>query len=126
MKGIEWGILYNKYHNQTFDPNKIEDTLTYLNSIYDEEPDGLKKAGFYEYCLSGDRTLIWKRAFSDKQQKQVYEKQNRRCAICKNLFSLHEMEGHHKIPFVDGGETTIDNCVMLCKDCHDDYHAERR
>ena len=34
------------------------------------------------------------------------------------------MDGHHKIAYADGGETTIANCEMLCKDCHKDYHAE--
>ena len=124
MKGIEWGFLYNKYGKQPFDPVEIADELKRLYDLYDIDPDGLKKTGFYEYCLSGDRSLVWRRAFSDRQQKQAYERQKGKCARCHKPFALKEMEGHHKKAFADGGETTIENCIMLCKDCHIDYHAE--
>ena len=62
--------------------------------------------------------------FSDRQQKQAYENQNKLCAHCHKHFALKDMDGHHKIAYADGGETTIANCEMLCKDCHKDYHAE--
>ena len=127
MKGLDWGILYNKYHEMTYKPAEIEEKLKYLYDLYDVDPDGLKKTGFYEYCLSGDRTLIWRRAFSEKQQKQAYENQGRKCGgRCHKAYPLKELQGHHKIAFADGGETTIENCVMLCKDCHIDYHAENK
>lgn len=124
MKGIDWGILYNQYHHKHFDAVEIEKKLEHLYNLYDVDPDGLKKKGFYEYCLSDDRTLIWHRAFSDRQQKQAYENQGKKCARCHKHFPLKELDGHHKIAFADGGETTIENCLMLCKECHKDYHAE--
>ena len=126
MKGQEWGILYNKYNHLEFDADEIEQKLKYLYDLYDVDPDGLKKKGFYEYCLSGDRTLIWHRAFSDRQQKQAYENQGKKCKRCNKPFPLKEMDGHHKIAFADGGETTVENCVMLCHECHKDYHAENK
>ena len=126
MKGLDWGILYNKYHLKNFNSDEIEQKLKHLYDLYDIDPDGLKKKGFYEYCLSSDRTLIWHRAFTDKQQKQAYENQGKKCASCHKPFPLKELQGHHKIAFADGGETTINNCVMLCKDCHIDYHAENK
>lgn len=126
MKGLDWGILYNKYHHLKISPDEIEEKLKYLYNLYDVDPDGLKKKGFYEYCLFDDRRLVWHRAFSDGQKKQAYEKQKGKCARCGKPFSLKEMEGHHKIAFDDGGETTIKNCVMLCVSCHDDYHAEHK
>ena len=126
MKGIDWGFLYNKYHHLKYDAKKIEKKLQYLYDLYDVDGDGLKKKGFYEYCLCDDKTLIWHRAFSEKQQKQAYENQGKKCARCHKAFALKELEGHHKIAFADGGETTIENCIMLCKDCHTDYHAENK
>lgn len=126
MKGLDWGFLYNKYHDINFEPAEIEEKLKYLYDLFDVDPDGLKKKGFYEYCLSGDRTLIWHRAFSERQQKQAYENQGKRCARCHKPFPLQELDGHHKKAFADGGETTIENCLMLCKDCHIDYHAENK
>lgn len=126
MKGLDWGILYNAYGRKKFNPAEIEKTLKYLYDLYDIDPDGLKKKGFYEYCLSGDRTLIWHRAFSERQQKQAYERQKGKCARCGKPFALKDLEGHHRIAFADGGETTVKNCLMLCKDCHTDYHAESK
>lgn len=124
IQGLDWGILYNKYHEQNYTPAEISKKLDYLYNLYDVDPDGLFKKGFYEYALSNDRTLIWRRAFSDRQQKQAYENQNKLCAHCHKHFALKDMDGHHKIAYADGGETTIANCEMLCKDCHKDYHAE--
>jgi hypothetical protein len=125
MKGLEWGILYNKYGKEKYKPEELEKELQRLFDIYDQDPDGLKKAGFYEYVLNGDRTLIWHRVFSDKQQNQVYKEQGEKCAICKKKFKKEELEAHHKIAFADGGETVIGNCQMLCKDCHADITAKQ-
>ena len=86
MKGCDWGILYNKYHNKVYDRNKIKEKLDYLYGLYDVEPDGLKKKGFYEYCLSNDRSLIWHRAFSERQQKQAYENQGKNVLAVINIF----------------------------------------
>ena len=69
---MEWGVLYNKYHTNKYDVNVIEDELSRLFNIYDEDPDGLNKGGFYEYVLSGNKNLIWKRLFSQKQQRQAW------------------------------------------------------
>lgn len=126
MKGLDWGILYNKYRHKSFNSAQIAEKLNHLYELYDIDPDGLKKKGFYEYCLSDDRTLIWHRAFSEHQQKQAYERQGGKCARCGKNFALKDLEGHHKKAFADGGETTIENCIMLCKDCHIDYHAETK
>lgn len=125
MKGLDWGFLYNKYKDNSYNSEKIQETLNYLYSIWNEDPDGLKKAGFYEYALSGDRTLIWHRAFSDKQQRQAYKNQNEKCAHCNKDFAFEALEAHHKVAYADGGETTITNCLMLCHDCHADITARQ-
>jgi hypothetical protein len=124
MKGQEWGALYNKYHQQKFKADEIEEKLKKLYDLYAIDPDGLKKQGFYEYALCGDRTLIWHHSFSERQKKQAYENQGNKCARCKKSVPLNECEGHHRVFFTNGGTTTVDNCVMLCKKCHDEYHAE--
>jgi hypothetical protein len=125
MKGLEWGSLYNKYHNKKYDTKKLEEELERLRNIYAVDPDGLNKSGFYEYVLSGNRSLIWKRVFSEKQQNQVYSEQGGKCAVCKKKFKIEELEAHHKTAFSDGGETIKSNCLMLCKDCHTDITAKQ-
>mgnify|MGYP002855878954 CR=1 FL=1 len=125
MKGLDWGILYNKYHHLKVSSAEIEEKLKYLYGLYEVDPDGLKKSGFYEYALSDDRTLIWKRLFSDKQQRLAYQNQNKACAICHKKFDYPQLEAHHKVAFVDGGETTVANCLMLCHDCHAEITAKQ-
>lgn len=125
MKGLEWGVLYNKYHNEKHDIKQMDAELTRLFEIYDEDPDGLNKNGFYEYVLSGDRTLIWKRLFSPKQQRLAWSNQGKKCAICGKLFAFDVMEAHHKVAYGDGGETVVENCQMLCHDCHADITAHQ-
>ena len=125
MKGLEWGILYNKYNNKSYDVKKIQNKLDELYKIYDEDPDGLKKSGFYEYVLSEDRSLIWHRVFSEKQQRQAYRNQNGKCPHCSRKYDFKEMEAHHKVPFSKGGDTVIDNCLMLCHNCHADITAKQ-
>ncbi len=126
MRGLPWGILYNKYHDKNYDSVALENELLRLFELYDIDPDGLKKAGFYEYVLSGNRTLIWHRTFSDKQKRTAYQNQNKCCGgRCGRSLPLNVLEAHHKIAFVDGGETTINNCVMLCHDCHADITASQ-
>ncbi len=126
MKSIDWGTLYNKYSNNKYDPAELEAELKRLFDLYNVDPDGLKKSGFYEYVLSGDRTLIWHRIFSDKQQRQAYANQGKKCGgRCGREMPFSELEAHHKVAFVDGGETTIDNCLMLCHDCHADITAQQ-
>ncbi len=126
MKGLSWGFLYNKYHNNNYDPTEIENTLQQLYKQFEEDGDGMHKSGFYEYVLSGDRTLIWKRIFSEKQQKQAYQNQNKCCGgRCGREMPFNQLEAHHKVAFADGGTTTIDNCLMLCHDCHADITAQQ-
>ncbi len=125
MKGMEWGLLYNKYGGQAYDANALELELARLYEIYDNDPDGLKKSGFYEYVLSGNRSLIWHRIFSERQQRQAYKNQNGRCAVCGREFDFVRLEAHHRVAFVDGGATTIENCLMLCRDCHADITAHQ-
>ena len=125
MKGLDWGALYNKYHQKKYTAEQLEVELTRLFHIYSIDPDGMKKSGFYEYVLSNNRSLIWHRIFSDKQQAQTYINQGKKCDKCKKPFKIADLEAHHKIAFGDGGETTIPNCQMLCHDCHADITAHQ-
>ena len=125
MRGLEWGILYNKYGANNYDTEALEAELVRLFELYDDDPDGLNKNKFYEYVLSGDRRMIWHRIFSERQQKQAYKNQNGCCAMCGHKFDFAHLEAHHRIAFVDGGETTIENCLMLCRECHADITAHQ-
>jgi len=112
MKGIAWGMLYNKYKDVVYDTNLIEEETAKL--IADDDVE--KKGGIYAYILTRDERYLGIRTFSDSVKQKVYEKQGRKCIICKKEFDISEMEGDHITPWKDNGKTIEDNCQMLCKD----------
>ena len=112
MKGIEWGLLYNKYKDVVYDTKAIEAEITKL--IADDDVE--KKSGIYAYILTEDDRHLGIRTFSDSMKQKVYEKQKGNCNICKKYFDIAEMEGDHITPWKEGGKTIEENCQMLCKD----------
>jgi hypothetical protein len=114
MKGVEWGVLYNKYKEQVFDTKAIEEESAKL--IADD--DVTKKSGIYPYILTRDERYLSIRAFTDTMKQKVYERQNGTCVKCEVEFDISEMEADHITPWHAGGKTTEENCQMLCKDCN--------
>lgn len=112
MKGIEWGRLYDKFHNQQYDAQKLEISISRL--MMDE--DVTNKRGIYEYLLSCDERHLSIRAFTDNMKREAYERQNGVCPICGNQFDINEMEADHITPWSQGGRTIAENCQMLCRD----------
>lgn len=115
MKGVEWGLLFNKHGERTdLDPKALEARIQEL--LADE--DVTKKSGIYEYLLTGDERKLNIRAFTDKQKQEQYQKQNGICVKCGKHFEYNEMEGDHIIAWSQGGKTVPENLQMLCKRCN--------
>ncbi len=114
MCGIEWGLLYNKYHGQKFDPKQLEERVSTLM----QDDDVSNRRGIYHYLLSGDERHLNIRAFSDTMKRAAYERQGGICCHCKNPFPIEQMEGDHIKPWHEGGKTSEENCQMLCRDCN--------
>ena len=119
----EWGFLYNKYHNNKYNPNELEREVSRL--MLDD--DVTKKAGIFEYVLSErkpkDEKHLSLRTFSDSQKLKAYERQKHRCPLCQKKgiedeYAFEDMQGDHIIPWCRGGTTTDDNLQMLCRDCN--------
>jgi Protein of unknown function DUF262/HNH endonuclease len=111
MKGVNFGTLYNDFKDKPFDSKKLEEEITKLM----QDEDVTKKSGIYEYVITRNEKYLNIRAFTDKQKRESYERQNGICTKCKVKFELNEMEGDHITPWHEGGKTTSDNCQMLCK-----------
>ena len=111
MKGIEWGIYYNKFGTRKFDPKALEAKIITLM----EDEDITRHAGVYEYLIDGEERHLSLRAFSEKMKRTAYEKQKGICPVCKEHFEYEEMEGDHIAPWHLGGKTTSENCQMLCQ-----------
>ncbi|MEO0969144.1 MAG: HNH endonuclease [Cyanobacteria bacterium J06639_18] len=55
-----------------------------------------------------------------KVQKQVKILDSYQCCACG---SQNKPEGHHLIPYSEGGEAHINNMLTLCQSCHRKYHS---
>ena len=114
----DWGILYNKYKNNTYNTNKLYEDI---KKLIDDE-DVTKQAGIIPYILSPrtriDEKLLSIRTFSDQIKRRVYEMQNHKCTMCGQVFEYSDMQGDHIMPWSKGGRTVEDNCQLLCQKCN--------
>lgn len=125
MKGLEWGLYYNKYKDKSLDKDELEKQIETL--MQDSEVQ--KKSGIYEYVLSGDEKCLNLRAFEDNIKREVYEEQGGKCKNPKclekdKIFEIDEMEADHIVPWSKGGKTIKENCQMLCKKCNREKSAK--
>lgn len=129
MKGLEWGRLYETYHKQPYDPQKVDERVSELL----DDPQVENNSGVFEYVLGGeqDTKLLNVRVFDEKIKRQVYKLQTddaelkgiSNCPYCAigheatktRIWKLSEMDADHVSAWSKGGATTIENCQMLCK-----------
>lgn len=128
MKGLEWGRLYEAYHDQSYNPSKVKAAVDKLMA---DECVTTRK-GIFEYVLGGskDKQLLAVRVFDPKTKKVAYAKQTQAaqakgksncplCAIGDNanktrIYKLDEMDADHVSAWSKGGDSSPDNCEMLC------------
>lgn len=129
MCGLEWGRLYETYHNNSYD---IEKVTKQVKELYSDSYIKNRK-GIFEYILGGcqDTKLLEVRIFDDATKKSVYATQTKQaeekgisnCPYCaighdnnKNkIWEITEMDADHVTAWSKGGATNINNCQMLCK-----------
>jgi hypothetical protein len=114
MKGIDWGVLYDKYKGNMFDTAKLEHEIQTLMM----DDDVTKKSGIYPYVLTRNEKYLNIREFTDSQKRATYEKQKGICKKCGKHFELKEMEADHITPWTKHGKTNPENCQMLCLECN--------
>ena len=119
MKGLEWGLFYNKYGNHVYDPNALEAEIAELL----KDDDVTKQKGVYEYLLSGkaNEKALSIRQFTENERRTLYERQGGVCPMCKaegsdRHWEIEEMHADHIIPWSKGGHTSLENGQMLCRD----------
>jgi len=112
MRSVPWGLLYNRFKDEKYDPKEIERKTALL--VADDDVNS--KSGIYPYLLTGEEKYLSIRAFTDSMKQKVFEKQKGKCPICKKTFDISEMEADHITPWHEGGKTSEENCQMLCKE----------
>ena len=114
--------MLNDYYNNDFDPDEMINTFNELIAAKANNELDISVAKICEYCITREEELLKQRAFSPYQRDTMYNRQKGICPDCGRHFLKDEMEAHHIIPWYNGGRTELDNCVMLCKECHCKRH----
>lgn len=120
VKGIEWGLLYNRFKDAELDPDALERQVKAL--LIDDEVTN--KKGVYTYVLTGEEKYLSLRAFTTAQKREAYERQGGICPDCqaagkaKVHYDFDEMEADHITPWSRGGRTVPENCKMRCRECN--------
>lgn len=132
MKGLEWGRLYDEYHEKFFNSEELGKIVADLMS--DEHVTA--KKGAFEYALqktSGvgpDLSLLHIRLFEESTKRTAFTRQTAdakqkgmsNCPLCAigdgpnriKMYGIKEMDADHASAWSKGGPTTIENCIMLC------------
>ena len=129
MRGLEWGDFYEHYHANSYSPAKLQQRV---NELY-ADAYVTNKRGSFEYLLGRetDQRLLNIRIFEDSVKKTVYARQTNEaqaqgisnCPECAKghdnvrtkIYKFNEMDADHVTAWSKGGETSIENCQMLCK-----------
>ena len=129
MRGLEWGKLYRRYHNEKYIYKDFNDKVDALMS----DPYVHNKKGVFEYVLGGcvDHKLLEVRFFDEATKRTKYEQQtttakaagHSNCPYCAmsggpnatKIWAQKDMDADHVTAWSNGGSTSIGNCEMLCK-----------
>ena len=129
MRGLEWGRLYETYHNTAYNP---KDVSKKVQELYADSYIKSRK-GIFEYVLGGclDTKLLDVRVFDEATKKTVYKqqtvaaksKEKSNCPLCclghdnnsRKIWDIKDMDADHVTAWSNGGATDIRNCQMLCK-----------
>ncbi|QOJ16154.1 MAG: DUF262 domain-containing protein [Phycisphaeraceae bacterium] len=129
MKGLEWGRLYETYHDQSYNPAEVKAAVEKL--MADEYVTNRK--GIFEYVLGREKEkkLLAVRVFDERTKKVAYTKQTQaargknqsNCPLCAvgdnankaRIYKLDEMDADHVAAWSKGGDSSAENCEMLCK-----------
>lgn len=104
-----------------------QDKIKYLEKtgqkyIWPKGHKGFKlRYGKNHHNYKHDRTQITNKKylgkFSNKIREIIRKRQCDHCLDC-NIFLNNQGEFHHVIPIWAGGKGKLDNCILLCKECH--------
>ena len=65
------------------------------------------------------------RGFANWQRELIYYRDKKRCHQCGGEVVWDDAEIHHKVPHSEGGQTTLDNGVLMHRQCHQELHAKQ-
>jgi hypothetical protein len=129
MRGLDWGRLYEAYHGNAYDPKKLSGEVRRLAA----DPYVTSRKGIFEYLLGGsvDKKLLAVRVFDERVKQVAYNQQTQaaekkgvsNCPLCaigdtankSRIYKFNEMDADHVSAWSKGGDSSANNCQMLCK-----------
>jgi hypothetical protein len=129
MRGLEWGRLYEEYHDKSYNPKELSEKI---HKLYGD-PYVKNRKGIWEFVLGGsaDTKLLDVRVFDDATKKATWATQTKaaeedgvsNCPFCaighdankSKIWKLTDMDADHVAAWSKGGKTSASNCQMLCK-----------
>lgn len=131
FQAVEWGRLYDSYHNEPYDFEALRKRLGELL----QDVAVRRKANIPEFLLGREQEhqLLDIRLFEESTKRSVYARQTQQaekkklsnCPLCAGakkgrsnrtrIWKYNEMDADHVTPWSRGGESTVANCQMLCK-----------
>ena len=125
----EWGRLYSEYHNielteeqKKHITERCAELVSYVvtNTFYDSK-------GIYEWVIRGEnedesRDFLCFRNFKDEDKANMYKRQGGIDPLDGKHYELSEMHAHHIEAWGNGGNSDIDNMVLLSKENHRKFH----
>ena len=129
MRGLEWGRLYEEYHDKSYSPRELSEKIQELYG----DPYVKNRKGIWEYVLgdSQNPNLLDVRVFDEATKKSTYAAQTKaaeeegvsNCPLCamghdankSKIWALKDMDADHVDAWSRGGKTSPENCQMLCK-----------
>lgn len=66
-----------------------------------------------------------RRDYTEEEKIAIFRMYNGKCQRCGKKLEMDNYHVHHKIPWSEGGRTTLENALLLCERCHRDLHKAR-
>ena len=129
MRGLNWQQFYAQWGTDAYNGNA---TVQRVEELY-ADPAVRTKKNIFEYILSGEEKtqLLDIRLFEDSTKRAVYHAQTAQaktdgvsnCSDCAaatkgdvktKIHAYKDMEADHVTAWSKGGNSTADNCEMLC------------
>jgi hypothetical protein len=129
MQGVNWGRLHRSYGAAPA-PADVDARIAALMA----DPEVTDKKGIWEYVLGGEQEtrLLNVRVFDAKVKATTYAAQTSdsrgggmsNCPVCAGssnksqavkVYREEEMEADHVTAWSNGGQSSPENCQMLCK-----------
>jgi len=63
-----------------------------------------------------------RREYTEEERIVIFRMNGGRCQRCGEKLRVNNFHIHHRVPWAKGGQTTLENALLLCEQCHRELH----